>query len=87
MDEKKHAIFRGRLVFVGFGSIGQGTLPLILRHIDMPRERITILTGDNRGRQEAAHYGVKFVLNPIRIRISLDQSPVLQYENRNPHNL
>jgi len=66
MDEKKHARFEGRLVFVGFGSVGQGTLPLILRHIDMPRERITILTGDDRGRREAEHYGIKFVVNPIK---------------------
>jgi homospermidine synthase len=66
MDDKKHARFTGRLVFVGFGSVGQGTLPLILRHIDMPRERITILTGDDRGRQEAQHYGIKFVVNPLK---------------------
>ena len=66
MDEKKHAIFRGRLVFVGFGSIGQGTLPLILRHVDMPRDRITILTADERGRAEAEQYGIKFVVNPIK---------------------
>ena len=65
MDGKKHAQFRGRLVFVGFGSIGQGTLPLILRHIDMPRDRITILTADERGRGEAEQYGIKFVVNPI----------------------
>ena len=66
MKEKKHIKFDGRLVFVGFGSIGQGTLPLILRHIKMPSERITILTGDNRGRQEAAHYGIKFIINPLK---------------------
>ena len=66
MDDKKHARFTGRLVFVGFGSVGQGTLPLILRHIDMPRDRITILTGDERGRPEAKHYGIKFVVNPIK---------------------
>jgi homospermidine synthase len=66
MDERKHARFEGRLVIVGFGSVGQGTLPLILRHIDMPRERITILTGDDRGRKEAEHYGIKFVVNPIK---------------------
>jgi len=65
MDEKKLAKFQGRLVFVGFGSIGQGTLPLILRHVDMPRERITILTADDRGQKEAAEYGIKFVINPI----------------------
>ena len=66
MNEKKHVKFDGRLVFVGFGSVGQGTLPLILRHIDMPRERITILTADNRGRQEAAHYGIKFTITPLK---------------------
>jgi len=65
MDEKKHVGYQGRLVFVGFGSVGQGTLPLILRHIDMPRERITIVTADDRGRREAEQYGVKFTVNPI----------------------
>ena len=28
-----HVTFAGKIVFVGFGSIGQGVLPLILRHI------------------------------------------------------
>ena len=65
MVEKKHVKFPGRLVFVGFGSVGQGTLPLLLRHIDMPRERITILTGDERGQAEAEHFGIKFVVQPL----------------------
>ena len=34
MLDKKHAAFSGRLVIVGFGSIGQGVLPLLLRHIE-----------------------------------------------------
>jgi homospermidine synthase len=66
MDEKKHVKFQGRLVFVGFGSVGQGTLPLILRHIDLPRDRITIVTADERGRKEAEQYGIKFVVNPLK---------------------
>ena len=33
-----HTRFSGRLVMLGFGSIGQGVLPLILRHIDIARE-------------------------------------------------
>jgi homospermidine synthase len=65
MDEKKHVKYRGRLVFVGFGSVGQGSLPLILRHLDMPRERVSIITADERGREEAGHYGVKFIVNPL----------------------
>lgn len=65
MEEKKHVKYQGRLVFVGFGSVGQGSLPLLLRHIDMPRDRITIVTGDERGRQEAKHYGIKFIVKPL----------------------
>jgi homospermidine synthase len=60
-----HVTFPGRLVFVGFGSIGQGVLPLILRHIGIRPERITIVTADDAGRQEAAEYGIKFIRNPL----------------------
>ena len=65
MEGKKHVKFDGRLLFVGFGSVGQGTLPLLLRHIDMPHDRICIVTGDERGREEAAHYGIKFDVVPL----------------------
>lgn len=51
----------GRLVFVGFGSIGQGVLPLILRHIGISPERITIVTASDSGSKEAKQYGIKFV--------------------------
>jgi homospermidine synthase len=61
----KHVAFRGRLVILGFGSIGQGVLPLILRHIDMPRDRITIITGDARGAAIAESLGVCFTIRPI----------------------
>ena len=61
----KHVGFAGRLVILGFGSIGQGVLPLILRHIDMPRENIVIVTAEERGREVAAELGVRFVLEPI----------------------
>ena len=58
MNEKKHVKFQGRLIIVGFGSVGQGTLPLLLRHIDMPLERIRIVTGDTRGVEGDAAAGV-----------------------------
>ncbi len=60
-EYKKHVTFGGRLVMVGFGSIGQGVLPLILRHIDMPKDRIVIVTAEPRGIEEAAEYGIEFV--------------------------
>jgi homospermidine synthase len=56
-----HVDFAGRIVFVGFGSIGQGVLPLILRHIGTSAERITIVTAEDAGRPEAEQFGVKFV--------------------------
>ena len=67
----KHTAFQGRLVMLGFGSIGQGVLPLILRHIEMPREAITIVTAEPRGREIAAEYGIRFVeqaVTPENIR-------------------
>ena len=65
MADKKHVKFPGRLVFVGFGSVGQGTLPLLLRHIDMPRERISIVTGDDRGRRRGRALRHKFKVLPL----------------------
>src|SRR5277367_3473588 len=56
-----HVNFAGRIVMVGFGSIGQGVLPLILRHVGTSAERITIVTAEDQGNQEAAEFGVKFV--------------------------
>lgn len=61
----KHATFAGRLVFVGFGSIGQGVLPLILRHFHMDPARIAIITADERGHDVAEEYGIKFLNHPL----------------------
>lgn len=62
---KKHVAFSGRLVMLGCGSIGQGVLPLILRHIDMPKKKITIVTADKRGKDVAKECGVDFVKTAI----------------------
>lgn len=61
----KHVAFAGRMVIVGFGSIGQGVLPLFLRHLDMSKDQITIVTAEERGAAEAASLGVKFVIEPL----------------------
>jgi homospermidine synthase len=55
---KKHVVFSGRVLMLGCGSIGQGVLPLILRHIDMPKENISILTSDTRGSAVAKAFGI-----------------------------
>jgi homospermidine synthase len=64
-SHKVHVEFPGRILFVGFGSIGQGVLPLILRHIGVPPERLTIVTADERGRAVAAEFGVKLVCETL----------------------
>src|SRR6202158_4435746 len=61
MPDKKHIAFTGRLVIVGFGSIGQGVLPLLLRHIDIRPDQIAIISAEPRGQEVAAEYGVGFV--------------------------
>ncbi|MFZ9060870.1 MAG: homospermidine synthase [Steroidobacteraceae bacterium] len=61
-----HCHFPGRLLFIGFGSIGQGVLPLILRHIGgLTPDRITVVTADDAGREEAEAFGVRFVNHPL----------------------
>lgn len=65
-NHKKEAAFGGRLLMVGFGSIGQGVLPLILRHIDITPEQITIVTADKRGRDIAEEYGIEFIVKPLK---------------------
>jgi homospermidine synthase len=64
-EHKIHVEFPGRIVFIGFGSIGQGILPLLLRHIRIPAERITIVTAEDRGAEEARSYGIRFVKEPL----------------------
>jgi homospermidine synthase len=63
--DKKHVSFSGRLVMIGFGSIGQGVLPLLLRHIDMRAEQITVITAEERGHQEADDFAVAFRVEPL----------------------
>jgi homospermidine synthase len=58
----KYVSFKGRMVMVGFGSIGQGVLPLILRHIGIKPGQITIIADEMRGGEdEARRYGVTFI--------------------------
>ncbi len=61
----KHLGFPGRVVMVGFGSIGQGVLPLILRHVEIAPGQITVVTADQRGASVAAEFGVRFIVDPI----------------------
>ncbi|MFO7326510.1 MAG: saccharopine dehydrogenase NADP-binding domain-containing protein, partial [Pseudomonadota bacterium] len=65
MSHKVYVDFPGRMVMIGFGSIGQGVLPLILRHVGIPASRIVIVTADEAGRAEAEQMGVRFIVEPL----------------------
>jgi len=65
MADTKYFKFKGKIVFIGFGSVAQGVLPLLLRHIDMPRDRISIITAHDRGRAEAESFGIRYEINPL----------------------
>jgi homospermidine synthase len=61
----------GPLVMVGFGSIGKGTLPLILRHLAVDRERMVIVDPDDSARSIAEFAGIRFLrqaLEPHNLR-------------------
>jgi homospermidine synthase len=59
--DRKHIAFSGRFVVVGFGSIGQGVLPLLLRHLAIDPGQITIITAEPRGHDVAAEYCISFI--------------------------
>ena len=42
-NTKKRTPFDGRILMLGCGSVGQCTLPLVRRHVDMPADRITVM--------------------------------------------
>jgi homospermidine synthase len=65
MSHKVHVEFPGRIVMVGFGSIGQGVLPLLLRHIGIAPTRIVIVTAEEAGKAEAEQLGVRFIVEPL----------------------
>ena len=76
VDARKHARLPGKLVFIGFGSVGQGALPLLLRHLDIRKDGVLIINADDRGAEEAAAYGVPYhvePLTPANLRAVLDQ--------------
>jgi homospermidine synthase len=60
-----HVVFPGRLIIVGFGSIGQGVLPLVLRHVGLKPDQVTIVTADEAGAKVAQEYGVRFVRHAL----------------------
>ena len=59
--------FNKRVLIVGFGSVSQCTLPILLKHIRIPFQNITVIDFDDRARalRPWTDQGVKFVREKI----------------------
>lgn len=71
-----HHRYAGRLVIIGFGSIGQGVLPLLLRHIEMQPDQLLVLSrrGDPSGVARAHGVPAEAVeLTPANLREELQR--------------
>jgi homospermidine synthase len=64
-EPQEFAKVQGRLVIVGFGLIGQGTLPLLLRHLQVHPSSIVVVTAQTTGLKQLSASGVQFVLQPL----------------------
>ncbi len=62
---RRFARFDRRLLMLGFGCVGRGVLPLLLRHIAVAPAQIRILNAGDTGAGVAAHYGVAFADRPV----------------------
>src|SRR4029079_6865992 len=52
----------GPIVMIGFGSIGKGTLPLIERHFEYDKKRVTVLDPKDEGRKaHCEKHNVRFI--------------------------
>jgi homospermidine synthase len=62
---EKYVSFPGKMVILGFGSIGQGMLAVLLRHIDIDPARVTIIAADPDGIEIAKKHRVAHVVMPL----------------------
>ena len=73
--ENKLANFTGKIIFIGFGSIAKGVLPLFLRHLPLTPDRIRIIAADPDNEEIASHYNIPY--HQIRLTES-NYRPVLE---------
>jgi len=60
--------FNGKILQIGFGGVGQTMLPLLLRHIKVIPQNVTVLEKDNHNRLFQNKYGdtgVKYIIKEL----------------------
>jgi homospermidine synthase len=76
------ATWNGPIVMIGFGSIGRGTLPLILRHIRCDRSKITIIDPSEESKHIADAEGITFGAHQIKLQVNFEASFELRRSSR-----
>ncbi|HZX30602.1 MAG TPA: saccharopine dehydrogenase NADP-binding domain-containing protein, partial [Rhodocyclaceae bacterium] len=61
----KYAPFPGNLVMVGFGSVGQAVLPVLLKHLEIRPGQIGIIAADDAGADIARKHGVELTVRRL----------------------
>ena len=57
-----HGRISGPIVMIGFGSIGKGMVPMLERHLNYDKSRITVLDPKNEGRKALCEkHGLRFI--------------------------
>jgi len=59
--------FAGRILMLGFGCVGQCTLPVIPRHFDVPPSRISVIDADDHAAQFAPFEAMGMHYLPVRL--------------------
>jgi homospermidine synthase len=61
----KYAPVSGRLLMLGFGSVGQAVLPLLLRHLAVQAAQISIISASDAGIEQASNMGVALTVQRL----------------------
>ncbi|MGO9246140.1 MAG: homospermidine synthase [Verrucomicrobiia bacterium] len=62
--------FRNRILFVGYGAVAQCTLPILVKHLDVPSKNITVM--DFEDRRELLRPWLKRGMRFVRKRVTRD---------------
>lgn len=62
---EQYVAFGGRLVMLGFGSIGTAVLPLLLRHAGVTASRVKIIAPDSQDEVLAAELGIEYRIEEL----------------------
>ncbi len=62
---KKYGPLPGRLVMLGFGSIGQAVLPLLFRHFELKPSQLTVVSRGPDKSGIAEEYGIAYEATPL----------------------